>query len=101
MPRGYALRRRDEVRSLLGPLPGRAPAWAHVFRVLAAIHDITESAIDQTPVVRAVETQKRLLAVDESAFRAGLPHVPALDATAQSWTRFTAWVDDVLARASS
>lgn len=100
VPRGYVLRRRDEVRSLLGPLPARAPAWAHVFRVLAAIRDIAESANEQTPVVRAVEAQKRLLAVDESVFRAGFPHVPALDPTAPSWARFSDWVDDVVARAS-
>ena len=101
VPRSYVLRRRDEVRSLLGPLPARTPAWAHVFRVLAATYDVAESAVDQTPVVRAIETQKRLVAVDESALRAGLPRIPTLDATAASWTRFTDWAKDVLARASS
>lgn len=101
VPRGYVLHRRAEVRSLLAPLPARVHAWPHVFRVLAAIRNIAEGSIDQTPVVRAVETHKRLLAVDESVLRAGFPHIPTLDGTPATWTQFTGWVDDVLARASS
>jgi hypothetical protein len=100
MPRRYVLRRHDEVRSLLGPLPTRTSPWAHVFRVLAAVHAIATNGADQTPVVRAVETRKRLLAIDESALRAGFPHIPTLDATPSSWTRFTEWASDVLERAA-
>jgi len=99
-PRSYALRRRGAVRSLLGPLPTSTPPWVHVFRVLAAIHAIAANGADQTPVVRAVETRKRLLTVDESALRAGFPHIPTLDATPSSWTRFTEWASDVLERAA-
>lgn len=97
-PRSYTLARRDEVRALLGPLPARAPLWPHILRIVAELMEISERAIDQTTVVRAVETQRRLEALDGSVFAARLPHVPVLDATAASWTRFTEWAADVLAR---
>jgi hypothetical protein len=99
--REYRLRRRNEVRALLEPLPQSFPPWPHIFRVLAAIREIAEEVDSRSPVVRAIETQKRLVEVDRHVVRAGLPHIPAVDATPAGWTRLTEWALDVLARFKS
>lgn len=99
-PRTYSLVRGDEMRALLDPAPERAPVWPHLLRVVAEILDIAERAEGQSMVVRAVETQRRLVSIAGSVFAAGLPHVPTLDDTPAGWARFAAWATDVFMRAA-